>query len=254
MHQELNPRVYEILTHGIVQDLSCYANIALQYKGPILDLGAGLGRISIPLLEAGHHVVLLDNNPNMCMEMVNRLSNFSKETLQRVWILKSDMTERSTLAEDQLQLGSAETLPTKFSLVIIGLRTIHLFDEKERNSIFTLARNSLQVGGLFILHYSDLAQADEKPYWTLVAEHPLEFGTIEVEECFLFHPITQRYHLRHRIWQSNETGQHIGSWRVAHNLLPIEQQALIEELREQGFENIETQPLYGTESFIIAKL
>ena len=101
---------------------------------------------------------------------------------------------------------------------------------------------------------TDLAEADEKPSWTLVAEHLLEFGTLEVEECFFFHPSSERYHLRHRIWQSNESGQHIGSWRVAHNLLPIERQILIEELRAKGFENIETQPLYGTESFIMAKL
>ena len=93
----------------------------------------------------------------MCMEMVSRLSHLSDERQQRVWLLESDMTQTETLEVADIKLGAEETLPTQYSLVILGLRTIHLFDDNERNHIFTLARNNLQQGGVLVLHYSDLA-------------------------------------------------------------------------------------------------
>ena len=254
MQTQLDPRVYEILTIGVVQDLPFYIEVSQQYNGPILDLGAGLGRISIPLLEAGHPVVLVDNNTHMCTEVARRLSHLSEETLQRVWVIDSDITQGTSLDIDDLLLGSTDTLPKHFSLIILGLRTMHLFNEDERRQIFSLAKNQLKQGGALLLHYSDIANTPEQRYWSLVTEHPLEFGTIEVEECFFFHQPSQRYHLRHRLWQSNVDGQHIGSWRVAHNLYAIEKNTLIRELNEYGFTNINTHSLYGTESVIIAKL
>ena len=132
--------------------------------------------------------------------------------------------------------------------------TIHLFDQNERHHILSLAKRLLTPNGALILHYSDLAKAPPQSSWKLVAEYSLEEGTIEVEECFFHHTPSQMYHLRHRIWQSNELGQHVGSWRVAHDLYAIDLQALLNQLSDIGFQTIQTPSLHDTESFIVAEV
>ena len=250
----MTPEVYEILTHGVSQDLLFYEQLSHRHNGPILDLGAGLGRISTPLLHSGYSVVLLEHNPHMCSELSRRFSALPEDVQKSAWILKQDMTTHAALDVNKLEFGHPDTLPKQFAVVVLGLRTIHLFSESERRQILYLAKKLLRPGGVLSIHYSDLKQAVPIPSWTLVAEHPLESGTIEVEECFSHHLPSQQFHLRHRIWQSNNLGQHVGSWRVAHDLYAIDVQNLLSELSDIGFTDIENPPLHGTESFIIARV
>lgn len=250
----LSPQIYEILTHGVTQDLPFYTQLSLNHKGPILDIGAGLGRVSTPLLEDGQPVVMLEHNPLMCTELCRKLPTLSNEIQQRAWVLEQDITTFDHLDDSAIRFGSAESTPKVFSLIILGLRTIHLFNETDRHHILSFARRHLREGGALAIHYSDLVSAPSQPSWTLVAEHPLEEGTIEVEECFYLNSPGQQYHLRHRIWQSNGFGQHIGSWRVAHNLYAIDVQDMLAQLSNIGFQHIQHSSFHGTESFIVAEV
>ena len=254
MSSWLTPQVYEILTHGVHQDLSFYEELHRLHPGPILDIGAGLGRISVPLMTAEQSVVLLEHNPYMCSELCQRLSTLPDEIQQKVSVLEQDITAFEHLDESAIRFGSSDTLPEKFSLIILGLRTIHLFNETDRHHILSFAKRHLQPGGALAIHYSDLESAPSQPSWKLVVEHPLEEGTIEVDECFYLHSPSQQYHLRHRIWQSNVVGQHIGSWRVAHNLYAIDIQDMLIQLSGIGFQDIQAPSFHDTESFIVAKV
>ena len=85
MSSWLTPQVYEILTHGVNQDLSFYEELNRLHPGPILDIGAGMGRISVPLMTPEQPVVLLEQNPYMCSELCQRFSTLSDEIQQKVW-------------------------------------------------------------------------------------------------------------------------------------------------------------------------
>ncbi len=56
-------------------DIRWYRRLAKKHaaEGPILELGAGTGRISIPLAEDGHRVLALDRAPNMLERLRERI-------------------------------------------------------------------------------------------------------------------------------------------------------------------------------------
>ena len=150
--------------------------------------------------------------------------------------------------------GNKEKLPTRFGTIILGLRTLHLLSEEERCQLFVMVREHIHEDGVLVLHHSTVSKIPEQPTWRLTVEHPVQNGMLEIEECFFHHPASGQYHLRHRIHQSNSTGQHIASWRVAHNLYSIDIVDVQQQLAEAGFASAEQHPLYGTESLIIAKV
>src|SRR6478735_8927066 len=46
-------------------DVDLYLALAARTDGPILELGAGSGRIAVPLAQAGHDVTAVDLDPDM---------------------------------------------------------------------------------------------------------------------------------------------------------------------------------------------
>ena len=58
----LGVAMYDLFTGGglLAGDADFYLDCARRFGGPILELGAGTGRILVPLAEAGHEVVGLD--------------------------------------------------------------------------------------------------------------------------------------------------------------------------------------------------
>jgi len=252
--QFLDPTVYEILTHGTTQDIPFYQQLYESLGGPILDLGAGLGRISLPFLHNDSQVVLIEHNPKMCAVLTDRLSHLPERLQEQTWVVRQDITNPFILKNATLSFGNQNTLPESFDLIIMGLRTLHLFGEAERTTILSTAHSLLSTNGLLVIHHSNLPAAKQNREWALVAEHPIEQGMLEIEECFFYDSKTNQFHLRHRIWQSNEAGQHLGTWRVAHNLFPIDVSLLTEELKQAGFTQTTEQSMYSTESLVIATL
>lgn len=252
--QFLDPTVYEILTHGTTQDIPFYKQLYEPLNGSVLDLGAGLGRISLPFLHSGAQVVMVEHSPKMCSVLTDRLSRLPEHLQKQTWVVKQDITSPFILKNATLSFGYQNTLPETFDIIVIGLRTLHLFNEAERITILSTAHSLLSPTGLLVIHHSDLPTAKQSRKWSLVAEHPIEQGMLEIEECFFYDSETKQFHLRHRIWQSNEDGQHLGTWRVAHNLYPIDVSLLKEELKHVGFTQTREQSMYTNESLVIATL
>lgn len=250
----VNPQLYRILTYGVTQDLPHYQELVSKYGGPVLDLGAGLGRISDALLKEPVAMVLLEHSPAMCDELLHWIEHQSPAQQENLWLLQGDMTNPNVFKTEGYIHGKTETVPTRFGCIILGLRTLHLLSEKERYDVFMLAAQHLHTDGVLIIHHSNLSEVPVQPTWTLTIEHATQDGMLEVDECFFYHTSSGQYHLRHRIHQSNTTGQHIASWRVAHNLHPIDIIDVQQQLAEAGFASAERRQLYGTESLIVAKV
>jgi len=62
-------------------DLPLWLELAQGSAGPILDIGAGAGRVTLELAQAGHPVTALDLDPVLLEELRRRASGMSVETV-----------------------------------------------------------------------------------------------------------------------------------------------------------------------------
>lgn len=91
---------------GYLADLPLWRALAAQYGGPVLDLGAGTGRVSIDLARHGHEVVALDVDPVLLAELDRRAGDLPLSTV----------------------LGDARdfALRRRFALIIAPMQTVQL--------------------------------------------------------------------------------------------------------------------------------
>jgi SAM-dependent methyltransferase len=56
------------------EDLAFWLRLAERHPGPILDVGAGTGRVALELARAGHDVIALDSDPGLLEVLARRAS------------------------------------------------------------------------------------------------------------------------------------------------------------------------------------
>jgi SAM-dependent methyltransferase len=104
--------------------------------GPVLDVGAGTGRVSLDLAGAGVSVVALDVNASLLYSLTRR-----------------DGAERvETVAADARALA----LDRRFSLVLVPMQTLQLFGGRSGRAAFLRgALAHLEPGGLLVAALAD---------------------------------------------------------------------------------------------------
>jgi SAM-dependent methyltransferase len=110
-------------------DLPLWRHLAREAGGPVLDVGAGTGRVAIDLARAGHEVTALDVDGELLAELERRAG---------------DLPIR-TLAADARDFDTGTT----FALVAVPMQTIQLLPE--RGGFFASARRAVAPGGLVAL-------------------------------------------------------------------------------------------------------
>jgi SAM-dependent methyltransferase len=63
-----------------VADLPLWRELAAAADGPVLDVGAGAGRVALDLARAGHEVVALDSDPALLAALRRRAAGLAVET------------------------------------------------------------------------------------------------------------------------------------------------------------------------------
>jgi SAM-dependent methyltransferase len=111
------------------EDLPLWRSLADAHEGPILDIGAGTGRVSLELARHGHRVVALDNDPELLAELGHRAEGLPVET---------------ALADARdFELGE------KFGLCLVPMQTIQLLGGPDgRGAFLRCARAHMVPGGL----------------------------------------------------------------------------------------------------------
>jgi SAM-dependent methyltransferase len=66
---------------GYAEDLPLWHQLARAANGPILDVGAGTGRVSLELARAGHQVVALDLEPELLAVLAERAGDLPVQTV-----------------------------------------------------------------------------------------------------------------------------------------------------------------------------
>lgn len=123
------------------QDLPLWRELASQAGGPVLDLGAGSGRVSLDLARAGHAVTALDLDP----------------------LLLAALRDRAAAADLQIETVRADArdfphalADDRFALVLAPMQTVQLLGGPGgRAAMLRGTRACLRPGGLLACALAD---------------------------------------------------------------------------------------------------
>jgi SAM-dependent methyltransferase len=120
---------HDVECGGYAEDLFLWRSLAADHGDPVLDVGAGTGRIALDLARRGHEVVALDHDPALIAELDRRAAGLT-------------VTAVTGDARD-FELGR------QFALCIVPMQTVQLLGGAAgRRAFLECARRHLRPGGL----------------------------------------------------------------------------------------------------------
>ncbi|MBV9196605.1 MAG: class I SAM-dependent methyltransferase [Solirubrobacterales bacterium] len=126
------------------EDLGLWRSLADQHGGPILDVGAGTGRVTVDLARRGHRVTALDHDPELLTELAHRAEGLEVETV---------------LAD-----ARAFELERRFALCLVPMQTIQLLGGPgPRAGFLDCARRHLRAGAPLAIAISESLEPYEIP-------------------------------------------------------------------------------------------
>jgi predicted RNA methylase len=69
---------HDVECGSYAEDLPLWRSLAAEYGDPVLDVGAGTGRVALDLATAGYRVTALDRDPDLIEELNRRLGRNSE--------------------------------------------------------------------------------------------------------------------------------------------------------------------------------
>jgi SAM-dependent methyltransferase len=135
--------MYDLFTgQGLLAgDIAFYLDCAKRFGGPILELGAGTGRILLPLAEAGYDVTGLDMSPAMPAVAAAKLAQ-RPALRDRLRLMEGDMT--------------GFDLYRHFALIIVSARSFqHIVTPEGQRTALQCMRRHLLPGGHLVLDLFD---------------------------------------------------------------------------------------------------
>lgn len=137
---------YDLLTEQanrqIAGDIAFYLDCAERYGGPILELGAGTGRIAWALAEAGYEVVGLDRSKGMLDAARQKADAYAAAAGQRLRLVEADITSFD--------------LDQTFSLALMPFSTFqHLARPDQQRACLTCIHRHLAGDGRLVLDVFD---------------------------------------------------------------------------------------------------
>jgi SAM-dependent methyltransferase len=118
------------------EDLPLWRALASGARGPVLDVGAGTGRVSLDLAAGGAAVVALDAEASLLEALEHRAAGLRVETV----------------VADARRF----VLPRRFPLVLVPMQTLQLFDGPSgREAFLRRVLDHLEPGGLLAAALAD---------------------------------------------------------------------------------------------------
>lgn len=176
-------------------DLDFYVDAARDAGGPVLELGAGTGRVCRAIARAGETVTGLELSPAMIAHAEERCRDLSPRERRRIRFVQGDMGEFS--------------LSRYFPLAIVPYRGFQaLLTPAEQRSCLETVRRHLHPDGRLIVHIFDprldwcVPDSDAVPEIRQEAVHP-ESGNRVVVEVLRWHsdPVAQ---VADQLWRFRE--------------------------------------------------
>ena len=129
---------YDNYVWDFLDDLPFYMEFAVAAKTPVLEIGAGSGRLTLPMARDGVRVVAVDISVSMLSILSARLKEEPPEVQDRVRVVRADACE--------LDLGE------RFDLVIVPYYTFnYLLTEADQEKALERIREHLSDSGHVLL-------------------------------------------------------------------------------------------------------
>ena len=123
-------------------DMALWRELAREAGGPVLDVGAGTGRVALRLAGDGHDVTALDRDDLLLGELAARAEAAELDV--------------GTVVAD----AAAFELPRRYALIAVPMQTLQLLpDCGAREGFFASARRALVPGGLVAAAIADALEA-----------------------------------------------------------------------------------------------
>jgi SAM-dependent methyltransferase len=128
-------RLYDPWSLSVTEDVEFYVEEALASGGPVVELACGTGRITVPIAEAGIHVIGVDASPRMLEVARERVSAAGVDEL--VDLREGDLRD--------------PPVPERVPLVLIPFRSLlHMTTEADRAQALAAAYELLHPGGRLV--------------------------------------------------------------------------------------------------------
>src|SRR5690242_12121661 len=176
-----DPAYYTATYARRIDDVAFYVDLAVASGGPVLEYGAGNGRIALPIARHGVRVVGVDHAAPMVRDLRARLAREPAEVRRRVRVVRGDMR--------RVDLGQ------RFPLVLCTFNTaLHLYGREDVERFLARVRGHLAPGGRFVVdmampHAADLARDGSKPFHAPRFRHPTAGALVKNREHFDYDPV-----------------------------------------------------------------
>lgn len=200
----LDPALYDHEYRHRRADLNFYRLLADERLGgaeasPLLELACGSGRLTIPLVRAGHTVVAFDRAVGMLMAARHRLSRLPAIRQQRCLLLKADMRRFQ--------------LKRPVSLALAGFHSIqHLVKDADLLACFANVRASLIGDGWFVFdvlapHPLWLENGKEPKWSPRTYRHPVTNQRLRYGTAHAYDEESKALHMRLHYQPVDDAGQ-----------------------------------------------
>jgi SAM-dependent methyltransferase len=188
------PRIYDLVTpESLAGDRDWYRHRARESGGPVLELGAGTGRITLGIAQDGISIHALEADPAMLEALRRKVADQPRDVQARVVVVEGDM-RRFQLRE-------------QFALIIAPFRALlHNLTDRDQLACMTRVREHLRPGGRFAfnvfhpsLEYMSHHSGALAGVWRWVGTVPLpDGGCVVRSEANKYDTVRQRVHSQHR--------------------------------------------------------
>lgn len=194
MSATYDPETYDLLIpSSFGGDVEWYRRLARESDGPVLELGAGTGRVTIPIAQDGAAIWALDANGGMLDVLRGKVAHLPDPVRSRVRVVEGDMRSFA--------------LDREFALVIIPFRAfLHNLTADDQLACLRAVHAHLAAGGRLALNFfhpslefmARHAGALEG-VWRWVGTHTRDDGRYVVRsEATMYDTVRRRVHSHHR--------------------------------------------------------
>ncbi len=126
----MSAKLYHLHHKDYLEDIPFWIKLAQQYGSPILELGCGTGRVTLPLFRQGYEITGVDRDPDMLKILVDET-----KTSEKINFVQEDFTK--------LKINN------KFPLIFMPCNTYSTLSKENRQITLKMVNHHIEQGGAF---------------------------------------------------------------------------------------------------------
>jgi SAM-dependent methyltransferase len=165
------------------EDVDFYVKLAARFGGPVLEYGAGNGRIALPIARSGKTITGVDLSREMLADFARLRAGEPPPVRRRIGLRRGDMRSLR--------------LHRRFRLVLCTFNSLlHLYSRVDFERFFARVREHLAPGGRFAFDISipnphELVRDPNRAYHSPRLRHPTTGDIVRYTERFDYDPLRE---------------------------------------------------------------